>query len=61
MLSRLMAVAAFISQVWYLFEDQRKFWHQLIEQMHVEEEQNTDMPLIEGSGSNVDELATFQL
>ncbi len=36
-------------------------WTQLIEQVHLEEERNTDMPIIGVEDSGDDELSTFQL
>jgi len=54
-------IKAFVDLLAVLDQSSGLNWTQLIEQVHVEEEQNTDMPLIEGSGSNVDELATFKI
>lgn len=54
-------IKAFVDLLSVLDQSSGLNWNQLIEQVHVEEEQNTDMPLVKGSGSNVDELATFKL
>ena len=54
-------IKAFVDLLVVLDQSSGLDWTQLIEQVHMEEERNTDMPLIEGGGSNVDELATFKL
>ena len=54
-------IKAFVDLLAVLDQSSGINWNQLIEKVHVEEEQNTDMPLIKGSSSNVDDLATFKL
>ncbi len=54
-------IKAFVDLLVVLDQSSGLDWTQLIEQVHMEEERNTDMPLIEGGGSNVDELATFTI
>ncbi|MBW1939983.1 MAG: ATP-binding protein [Deltaproteobacteria bacterium] len=54
-------IKAFVDLLSVLDQSPGLNWTQLIEQVHVEEDRNTDMPLIEGHDSNMDELATFTL
>lgn len=52
-------IKAFVDLLSVLDQNTDLRWTQLIEQMHLEEEHNTDMPEIEADSD--DELATFQL
>ncbi len=54
-------IKAFVDLLAVLEQNQALQWTQLIEQVHLEEERNTDMPVIGVEGSGEDELATFQL
>ena len=52
-------IKAFVDLLAVLDQNTDLRWNQLIEQVHLEEEHNTDMPEIEVDSD--DELATFQL
>lgn len=54
-------IKAFVDLLAVLEQSQDLQWTQLIEQVHLEEERNTDMPVIGVECSGEDELATFQL
>jgi hypothetical protein len=54
-------IKAFVDLLAVLEQSQDLQWTHLIEQVHLEEERNTDMPVIGVEGSSEDELATFQI
>lgn len=54
-------IKAFVDLLAVLEQSQALQWTQLIEQVHLKEERNTDMPVIGVEDSGEDELATFQL
>jgi hypothetical protein len=54
-------IKAFVDLLAVLEQSSQIQWTQLIEQAHVEEERNTDMPDIVIDDSDHDQLATFQL
>lgn len=54
-------IKAFVDLLAVLEQSSKIHWTQLIEQVHVEEERNTDMPDIEIADSDQDQLATFQI
>lgn len=54
-------IKAFVDLLAVLDQSQDLQWTQLIDQVHLEEERNTDMPVIGVDDSDEDELATFQL
>ena len=57
-------IKAFVDLLSVLDQNSDLHWTRLIEQVHVEEERNTDMPVVgieDSDGSDGDELATFQL
>lgn len=54
-------IKAFVDLLAVLEQSATLQWTQLIEQVHLEEERNTDMPVIGVVDSGEDELATFQV
>lgn len=54
-------IKAFVDLLAVLEQNPQLHWTQLIEQVHVEEEHSTDMPLVGTDDSDEDELATFEL
>ena len=54
-------IKAFVDLLAVLEQNRALQWTQLIEQVHLKEERNTDMPVTGVEDSGEDELATFQL
>ena len=54
-------IKAFVDLLSILDQSEELMWQQLIGEVNVKKEVNTDMPEVEGSASDKDQLATFQL